>query len=77
MTDTNDVDNTTTVLFVLALVYSAIVILMYVRTWKYMIKCGTEDQPLTYNDKIFKVFYGFIWFTVTCTCLLYWVTSME
>jgi hypothetical protein len=77
MTNTKDVSNETTVLFVLALVYSCFMILMYFRTWSYMARFSTQELPLTFNDKIFKVFYGLVWFNVTISCLLYWIISME
>ena len=61
MSDDSDPSNVCTVLFVLGLVYSAIIILMFARTWKRMTKCGTKDHPLRFDEKIWKVFYAFTW----------------
>jgi len=53
--------NVSCVLFVLALVFTALTLLMFVRTCKRVIKCGTAEKPLTAHYHIFKTFYAFVW----------------
>ena len=69
--------NVSCVLFVLALVFAAIIILMFIRTCKPMMKCETKLSSMTLQYKIFKLFYSFVWAQVLLTDILYWTVSIE
>ena len=69
--------NVSCVLFVLALVFAAIILLVFVRTCAPLVKCDSKRKQLTTQYKIFKLFYSFVWTQVLLTDILYWTVSME
>ena len=69
--------NVSCVLFVLALVFAAIILLVGIRTCVPMLKCQTERKQKTTQFHVFKLFYSFVWAQVLCTDILYWTVSMK
>lgn len=65
--------NLTAVLFLLALIYAGLLWLAVARTFKRMVKPGCELE----QNRVFKVFYGFLWATMALTIALYVTLSTQ
>jgi hypothetical protein len=65
--------NLTATLFTLGLIYTGQLGLCFIRTYKQVFKKG----PRSDFQKVFSIFYSFVWLTLTLTITLYFLLSSQ